>query len=59
MRKWLEMLDEQQFIRIHKSYTVNIARVEKVSGNVITLNNDEQLPIGRAYKEDFTERFLK
>ena len=59
MRKWLEMLDVKQFIRIHKSYTVNIARVEKVTGNVITLVNEEQLPIGRAYKEDFSERFLK
>lgn len=59
MRKWLELLDEQQFVRIHKSFIVNISQVEKVSGNMITLLNGEQLPIGRAFKEAFTERFLK
>tara|TARA_R110002074_G_scaffold382290_2_gene561818 strand:+ start:2601 stop:3317 length:717 start_codon:yes stop_codon:yes gene_type:complete len=59
MRKWLELLDESQFVRIHKSYIVNISQVEKVSGNMITLIDGEQLPIGRAYKEAFTERFLK
>ncbi|EPR68234.1 LytR/AlgR family response regulator transcription factor [Cyclobacterium qasimii] len=59
MKKWLELLDGQQFIRIHKSFMVNIARIEKVSGNLITLINGEQLPIGRAFKEGFSERFLK
>lgn len=59
MRKWLELLDEQFFVRIHKSFIVNISQVEKVSGNMITLLDGEQLPIGRAFKEDFSERFLK
>ena len=59
MRKWMELLDGLHFIRIHKSYMVNITRIEKVSGNLITLVNGEQLPIGRAFKEDFSERFLK
>ena len=59
MRKWLELLDEQRFVRIHKSFIVNISQVEKVSGNMITLLDGEQLPIGRAFKEAFSDRFLK
>lgn len=59
MRKWLDLLDEQQFVRIHKSFIVNISQVEKVSGNMITLLDGEKLPIGRAFKEAFAERFLK
>lgn len=59
LRYWLEQLDNDQFIRIHKSYIVNIAKVEKVSGNKVSLDDKTEIPIGRAYKEGFVGRFLK
>lgn len=58
MKKWLELLDEASFHRIHKSYLVNIHRVNKISGNQVYLVNDTVLPIGRTYREDFMEKFL-
>ena len=59
LRHWEELLDKNSFVRIHKSYIVNTAKIIKVSGNRIILDTDEILPIGRAYKEDFASRFLK
>lgn len=59
LRYWLEQLDSDQFIRIHKSYIVNIAMVEKVSGNQVYLIDEMVIPIGRAYKEGFVGRFLR
>lgn len=59
LRYWLENLDQNSFIRIHKSYILNTAKIEKVAGNQVYLTAQKIVPIGRAYKEAFTERFLK
>ena len=59
LRYWTEMLDPNSFLRIHKSYIVNTQKIEKFSGSKIQLNDGQVLPIGRAYKEKFSERFLK
>jgi DNA-binding LytR/AlgR family response regulator len=59
LRHWQELLDQKSFVRIHKSYIVNISKIQKVSGNRVYLENEEVLPIGRAYKDDFSSRFLK
>lgn len=59
LRYWLEILDARQFARIHKSYIVNTAKVTKISGNQLHLDEGEALPIGRAYKEAFWEQYVK
>lgn len=59
MKKWLEYLEEVDFYRIHKSYVVNIHKIRKLSGNQVYMINDSVLPIGRTYREDFMEKFLK
>jgi DNA-binding LytR/AlgR family response regulator len=59
LRNWLEKLDSGQFMRIHRSYIINTSKIEKVSGNQIYLSNEVIVPIGRAYKEAFVERYLK
>ena len=39
-------------LRVHKSYSVNLATIEYVEGNMIHLDNHE-IPIGASYKEEF------
>lgn len=58
LRKWLEVLDNQQFTRVHKSYIVNASKIVKVIGNQLYMVNEAVVPIGRAFKDDFTEKFL-
>ncbi|MEM9850219.1 MAG: LytTR family DNA-binding domain-containing protein [Bacteroidota bacterium] len=41
-------LSTQHFLRIHKSYIVNINHIKAMEGNHIKLNN-QQLPIGKSY----------
>ena len=59
LRYWLENLDNNQFMRIHKSYIINTFKIEKVASNQVFLNEKMIIPIGRAFKESFAERFLK
>lgn len=59
LRYWLENLDNEQFMRIHKSYIINTTKVERIASNQVFLKGEIIIPIGRAYKENFAERFLK
>ena len=58
LRYWTKELDEKLFIRIHKSYLINSKKVEKMVGNQLHLSNNQIVPIGRAYKEGFMNRFI-
>lgn len=44
-----DKLPEDQFLRIHKSYIISIARVESFTANAIDISGKE-LPIGRSFK---------
>jgi DNA-binding LytR/AlgR family response regulator len=59
LRNWLQILPSEQFVRVHKSYIVNTARIAKVVGNQIHINSKVVVPVGRAYKEDFAKKFLR
>ncbi|MFT5385709.1 MAG: DNA-binding LytR/AlgR family response regulator [Saprospiraceae bacterium] len=59
LRYWIENLDQNQFFRIHKSYIVNISKIKKVSGNQVFITDGISIPIGRVFKDDFINRFVK
>ncbi|MFH6602569.1 LytR/AlgR family response regulator transcription factor [Maribacter algicola] len=59
LRHWTEYLDDNQFVRIHKSYIVNTTKIEKIVGNQIRLDKKTTLPIGRAFKEGFMKHVIK
>ncbi|MFD0798343.1 LytR/AlgR family response regulator transcription factor [Maribacter chungangensis] len=59
LRYWEETLDSRTFIRTHKSYILNISKIEKIIGNQIRLDAHTNIPIGRAYKESFMQRVLQ
>jgi two-component system LytT family response regulator len=54
MKELVEKLPVNQFIRIHKSYIVEVNRVEEVGGNQVKISG-KQLPIGRQFKNPFIE----
>ena len=59
LRYWLENLNSNQFVRVHKSYIVNISKIEKIAGNQIYINNKTIIPIGRTFKDDFMKKFVE
>lgn len=58
LKKWMELLPQENFYRVHKSYIVNTKYIHKISGNQICMTDNKVLPIGRAYREEFFRRFL-
>jgi DNA-binding LytR/AlgR family response regulator len=55
LKYWLEVLPPADFCRIHKSYIVNLAHIEKIEGNRV-FTSEGVLPVGRHYRKDFMER---
>ena len=55
MKSLEQKLPESIFKRIHRSYIVNIQRIQAVQGNmveVIEKNQAKHLPIGKNYREE-------
>lgn len=53
-------LDNYLFVRVHKSYIVNLQNVDYISGNsAIMKDNDKGVPIGRKYNEKFKIQYNK
>ena len=49
--KMEEILRKHQFIRINKSYIVNIREINTINGNEVELSNKQKLTIGATFRE--------
>ena len=58
LRYWVELLPQDSFCQVHKSYIVNVRSIKKVIGNQIYIR-DVEIPIGRMYKETFFSKYLE
>ncbi|WP_207532542.1 LytR/AlgR family response regulator transcription factor [Desertivirga arenae] len=56
MKEIEESLPADKFIRVHKSYIVNINKITAVDGNQIFLNEHEKIIVGSSYKGNFTQK---
>ena len=50
-------LPQESFLRVHRSYIVNLKRISSYTKGRIFLDNGEYIPLGENYKERFFERF--
>ena len=53
MKKMEERLPSSSFMRVHRSYIINLKKIKEMSRNHIILENDEDIPIGDLYKDAF------
>lgn len=57
LKYWKEHLPEGLFTQIHRSYLINIYKVDKASSNEIKIK-EHRLPIGRVYKTSFLKAYV-
>ncbi|MCR5352661.1 MAG: LytTR family DNA-binding domain-containing protein [Bacteroidales bacterium] len=50
-----EKLPSERFMRVHRSYIVNLARIREVERDGITLDDGTTLPVGDLYKQEFKD----
>jgi DNA-binding LytR/AlgR family response regulator len=54
LNHWETKLKDFQFVRVHRSYIVNLKKVHKIEGKIIHLNKIT-IPIGEKYKKSLFE----
>ncbi len=52
-----EQLPDNIFLRIHKSYLINIHQIDYVEGNMVFLKNEKELPVGKNYRKKLKQFF--
>lgn len=57
MHSFTELLPEEHFIRIHRSYAVSLERIKAIDGNQVEIGG-KHLPIGRNYQAEVKSRIL-
>jgi two-component system, LytTR family, response regulator len=50
-----EQLPKTEFLRVHRSFLINKAKISHIEGNVVYVEKHE-IPIGSNYKEDFLKK---
>lgn len=58
LKAFYDQLSDPAFVRVHKSYFVNLRKIDFVEGNQIQIGKNI-LPVGNSYKAGFQERFYK
>ncbi len=51
-----DILNTSKFLRVHKSYIINLSKVKSFYGSMIEIEN-HKIPIGRAYKDTLSQHF--
>jgi DNA-binding LytR/AlgR family response regulator len=51
-------LDSSRFVRVSKSYIINVSKIVEVKNNSVMIQ-DVEIPIGKKYKEHFLDNFIK
>jgi DNA-binding LytR/AlgR family response regulator len=55
LKEYLKILSTKQFIRIHKSYVIALAKVVYIEGNLVKLG-EHKLPVSLSFKETLMEK---
>ena len=55
MKKMEERLPADNFMRIHRSYIINLLKIREVNKNRVIMDADTYLPVGDLYKENFQQ----
>lgn len=53
---WERELNNDKFVRIHKSYIINLDYIKAI-GNSVTLQNGMDVPLARRRKKEFEEKY--
>ena len=56
IKSFLATLPEQEFMRIHKSYVINLKRIEYIEGNQVRMG-EHTIPVSPVHREELLTRF--
>ncbi len=57
LNNWEQKLSNDGFVRVHRSYLVNLDKITKIIGNIVYIGTI-MIPVGKTYREGFYRRVL-
>lgn len=57
LRDYVERLERQSFVQIHKSYLVNMKYISVIEKDSVILTDERRLPLSRHRKKEVKERY--
>ena len=58
LKNWEDTLKGHNFLRVHRSFIVNLDKINKLTRNKILLTDGKEIPVGRTYKSTLAKNFL-
>lgn len=58
LAKWIDILYDKMFFKCHKSFIVNMSKIESIKNNTIILINGNKVLISRRLKSDFMKTYM-
>jgi DNA-binding LytR/AlgR family response regulator len=58
LQKMCEILPSKYFFRVHKSYIVNLQKIDTIQGNMLTISG-KQVTVSKSQKDEFLNRINK
>lgn len=53
LKDFEKTLPENDFMRIHRSFIVNLNLIKAIERNILTMSSGKKIPVGEMYREDF------
>ena len=54
-----KLLAQKNFIKCHRSYIINLFRVDSYTSNAITMRSGNNIPLSRSYSTEFKETYFQ
>lgn len=51
-------LKESNFLRVHKSYIVNVSFINKINNQEVYLSSGDKIPVGAKYYNEFLKNII-
>lgn len=59
LKSYQEKLSPDSFLRVHRSYIVNVSSIKSIGNKHIILTNDMSIPVGKLYEPDLRKYISK
>lgn len=59
LKEMMTKLEEPNFVRVHRSFIINVAYIKGVERNTISTHTGDKIPIGDQYKAQFNDIITK
>ena len=59
LRKLEDMLSDKGFFQVHRSYIINMDKIQKYNSQYVLLEGDREVPVSKYRLNEFKEEYIR